>query len=257
MKNLKNQGDIWDHYVKNVFPNKKSNSDRELNYPGDEWAKLEFWDQIYSDIFVPLVKSESKYFIEIGSGSGKQTIRTINNFDVRELHSFDISSEFIKVFNERFSDSLGKTVFSHKLNDDYSHIYQISKRRKLVNKIDCVYSFDAMVHVDLQHLLSYFVTAAQVLKLDGHLIMDVANAMSQKGIDKLFRDIKSYYKFFGAACTKFQFMSKEIIESFLTMLGFEVNFYDDPRGHCLFSAQLKSKINVADISIKYDLFNIK
>jgi len=256
MKNLKNQGDIWDHYVKNVFPNKKSNSDRELNYPGDEWAKLEFWDQIYSDIFVPLVKSESKYFIEIGSGSGKQTIRTINNFDVRELHSFDISSEFIKVFNERFSDSLGKTVFSHKLNVDYYHIYQIMERRSLIDKVDCLYSFDAMVHVDLQHLVSYFITAAKVLKIGGYIIMDVANAASEKGKDKLYRDVKSYYRFFGAACTKFQFISPDIVEIILKDLGFEISHYPDPRGHALFSAKLTTKSKVDFISSKYQLFDI-
>ena len=253
MNNLKNQGDIWDHYVKNVFPTKKDNFERKLEYPGDEWARTEFWDNLYSNIFVPNINKNAKYFFEIGSGSGKQSKRTLSSFNVHELHSFDISQQFIETFSERFKTLLGTKVFPHLLTSNYAYIYEIAKKRRLLHEVDCFYSFDAMVHVDFQHLFSYFLNAALILKINGAIIMDVATVETNKGFDKLCNDVSNYYHFFGAACTKFQFMSKSMITDVLNKLDFEVEYYSDKRGHILFVAKLKSRNSVNEIIERYNL----
>ncbi len=252
-KNLNTQGDVWDHYVTKSFPGKKEQSD-DYNFPGDEWAKPKLWNSIFEEIMVPELGREAQYFIEIGSGSGKQSVRTLKHFNVKELHSFDISSEFIKVYKERFKSELGSKMFAHKLSHDYMHIYNICERRNLTGKVDCLYSFDAMVHVDLQHLFGYFLNAALVLKSGGKIIMDVANYKSDKGFDKLVRDVKSYYKFFGAACTKFQFLSEDVVQYLLPKIGFDVKICEDPRGHCLFVAELIDRDLALDAAKEHGLF---
>ena len=254
--NLKTQGDVWDHYVKNAFP-KKQNENEALKYPGDEWAQQSFWDKVYTDVMIPELGTDASYFVELGSGAGKQSIRTLKHFNVKELHSFDISDEFLKVYEERFSNKIGSEVFVHKLTGQHDYILEIIKNRGLMGKVDGFYSFDAMVHVDLQHLVSYFMVAAFVLKPEGKLIMDVANGKSTKGFEKMIRDIKNYYRFFGAACTKFQFLSDELISSVLNNIGFEVKFFNsDPRQHCFFIAKLVDRNKAIELNKTFDIYKL-
>ena len=55
------------------------------------------------------------------------------------------------------------------------------QERGLRERIDAIYSFDAMVHVDLHTLVVCLVTAAKVLRTDGVLAMSAADACSEKG----------------------------------------------------------------------------
>ena len=230
MSNQKNynQGDIWDHYVKNSFPNvQKKQADRDLKFPGDEWQTDKFWDYVFAEVFV-----------EIGSGAGKQTDRILKQYPNSKVIAFDISAQFLDSYKERFSDQLNKRVFPFLLNGDFTYIYDTVKSLGYAGKVDCLYSMDAMVHVDLQHLISYWLSAALVLKDQGKLIMDVANYKTDKGFAKLMRDVKNYYRFHGAACTKFQFMSEDVIANILPKIGFLPKFYMDPRQYCLFEGKL-------------------
>lgn len=252
MSNKKNynQGDIWNHYVQNSFPKvKEKQAERNLQYPGDEWQTDKFWDYVFNEIFAKAIPKNAEYFIEIGSGAGKQTAKILEQYPNSKVIAFDISSQFLDAYKERFSGQLNKRVFANLLNEEFTFIFDTIKKMGLVGKIDCFYSMDAMVHVDLQHLISYWLSAALVLKDRGKLIMDVANYKTEKGFAKMMRDIKNYYRFHGAACTKFQFMSEDVVGSILPKIGFLPKFHKDPRQYCLFEGVLVER-NLALDEIK-------
>jgi hypothetical protein len=48
--------------------------------------------------------------------------------------------------------------------ENASEILEDLNGRGLIRKLDCLFSIDAMVHVDLQYLASYFLTAALSLR---------------------------------------------------------------------------------------------
>ena len=60
-------------------------------------------------------------------------------------------------------------------------------------QVDAVYSIEAMVHVDLQYLMAYLLTAAAALRPEGKLIMTLATMNSDHGFGKLLRDVRNFW----------------------------------------------------------------
>jgi hypothetical protein len=85
----------------------------------------------------------------------------------------------------------------------------------LLGKIDGVYSFDAMVHVDLHTLFVYWMSAAKVLRPGGVLAMSVADACNEKGFMKLLHNAPGVYRLQGNTGGHFMWISREIVESTL------------------------------------------
>ena len=61
-------------------------------------------------------------------------------------------------------------------------------------EIDAVYSIAAMVHVDLQYLIAYLVTAAAVLRPEGKPILFLATAATDAGFQKLAKDVHNFWE---------------------------------------------------------------
>lgn len=233
------QGDVWNHYVDVAFPKVKESRPEVLN-PGDEWAgNGAFWDLIVESTLLSHLPEDS-VLIEIGSGAGKQTRRVLERMTDSRVFVFDVSSAFIRTLTSNLGDQFGNRLTITQLSDDHREIVNLMDEQGFRGKVDALYSYDAMVHVDMQSLMSYFISATKVLKKGGIVAMDVANILSDQGFEKCIRDVKNYYRFHGAACTKFQFMSPQMIDSVLSRLGFSVNFIDDNRGHCLFVAHFEN-----------------
>jgi len=81
-----------------------------------------------------------------------------------------------------------------------------------------------MVHVDLQFLIVYFITAALALKENGLMIMTLANAVSQNGFKHLLNGAKPNYPLQGKPTAKFEYLSPDIVDLILGQMGFQVNY---------------------------------
>jgi hypothetical protein len=102
--------------------------------------------------------------------------------------------------------------------------------------LDAVFAIDVMVHVPLQDLVTYAITAALALRPGGKFIFTAADATSERGFTKLVGDIRWTYQDqrdpvggqpLGAA--RFQWMSPQLVETVLERLGFTVQI--DPGLH--------------------------
>ena len=102
------------------------------------------------------------------------------------------------------------------------------ERLDMAGKLDGFFSMDAMVHVDLQYLIPYFLTAAVALREGGHLIMTLADASTPAGFDFLISRASAYYGADVEPLGKFEWASRDIARSIVERLGFEVVMCDSP-----------------------------
>ncbi|MGH8542407.1 MAG: hypothetical protein ACREX3_01915 [Gammaproteobacteria bacterium] len=88
-----------------------------------------------------------------------------------------------------------------------------------------------MVHVDLQYLIVYLITAALTLRPGGKLILTLADATCDRGFRKLLTDIQRTWitqnRPLGRG--KFEWMSSDMVRLILPRLGFEVDLLDTLR----------------------------
>jgi hypothetical protein len=94
---------------------------------------------------------------------------------------------------------------------------------------DAVYSIDVLVHVTMEHLLAYLITAAAVLKPGGKIVLTLANAASDKGFGKLLKDVARSYPVANppVGAGRFFWLAPQIVETVLPRLGFEIDLMDD------------------------------
>ena len=236
-------GYCWDQYV---IESKRSNEKKNGCWVGDEWGNNNFWQGVYEATMFKYVADDSKKFVEIGSGAGKQAILTLEHYKQGHLKCFDVSQEFISVLQRRceqfFKDN---RIEANLLNFDPEFICKNLRKSGWLDKVDCFYSFDAMVHVDLQILMTYWITAALSLRVGGHLIMSVADATTDNGWGKLLLDTKHCYAHQGQMIPKFEWLSPDLVQSCLSRLGFRVLF-ESSLNHrdYWFVAQLEQKTTI-------------
>jgi SAM-dependent methyltransferase len=201
----------------------------QLSFPGDEWGTKEHWKQLFMQLFVQQGVEQWKHSFEIGSGSGKFTDLVWNaNADVK-ICCLDVAPNFLEIVKTRFQPRLGQTLYTF-------HIVQSASDFPLEDAftqlgwplLDAVYSIDAMVHVDLQYLISYFVSASRILKPGGKLIMTLADCTSPTGFEKLIRDTRQFFKIAGQQCPKFEWLCPEAVNFIMAQLGFKVVFLQSP-----------------------------
>lgn len=238
---IRNQADFWDHYTDHDFPARQARSKMSLEMPGDEWMPREFWNKLVPTVLISRLDADEPVLVEIGAGAGKQTKIVLEHKPGAKIYSFDISASFIRSFEKYLGETAGDRVEAILLGKDWRQMLRDLSHRGAAGKVDAFYAFDAMVHVDLQALMAYFITAVHALKPGGFIVMDVADSTSDLGFSKLLNDVKHYYPFHGAPCAKFMFTSPAIIEDILVKLGFTVEFIPDERGHCLFVARLADR----------------
>ena len=216
-------GDVWDRYVAKAFP--KLQEQRDLTYPGEEWGNETRWQAIFEHLFVSAGVANWQYAVEIGGGGGKYTERVLLSNDLVKIWGFDVSQNFLDATSERLGNYANR-LFLHRLDDQPDAILKLLQDAGIVRQVDALFSIDAMVHVDLQYLVAYWINAALVLRPGGHVIMTLADPTTQVGFEKLIRDIRKFYRFQGAVCPKFEYLSKQIVEHVLTNLGFDIEVLD-------------------------------
>jgi phospholipid N-methyltransferase len=198
---------------------------KEGTWPGNEWGTEESWERIFRTMFQDFGVANWKHCAEIGPGAGKYTSFVLRN-SACDIIAFDISPEYIKILCERLCQDIeaGRLHPVILEGQHASEMFEQIRERDLVRGLDAVYSIDAMVHVDLQFLMAYLVTAALTLKLGGHLILTLPNALSSAGFESLLKGIVRFYPMQGQPSAKFEWLSVDLIRGLLERLGFKVNF---------------------------------
>ncbi len=223
-----NYGKYWDHYVSEDFNNvikdvKDENGQPKYRWPGDEWGDQEFWNKVFDKLFVKHVPTESRFFVEIGPGSGKYSVLVLEEFRDAKLKCFDVSAEFLNVLKTRCQKHINEGGLEPILMDyNYRFLYDNLEHSEWIGKVDCLFSIDSMVHVDLQYLTAYWITAALALRIGGKLIMSLADATTDGGYAKLINDIAVYFPLQEKMSSKFEWISPDLVQSVLGRLGFEI-----------------------------------
>lgn len=179
-------------------------------------------------------------------GGARYTTIALERFQDASILTFDVSEVFDRVLRKRCRKYVASgRLRPYLLNRDPFFFVDQVRRQNLLGEIDGVYSFDAMVHVDLHTLLIYWLSAAKVLRPGGVLAMNVADACSEHGFMKLLHDSPGVYGLAGAAGGHFMWTSSDMVETLLGRLGFELA-YTKGNGRDLFlSAKLTEPDRVA------------
>jgi cyclopropane fatty-acyl-phospholipid synthase-like methyltransferase len=217
----------WDSYAEQ---SKEKFLSSGSGWPGDEWGNEQAWADIFKAMFLDFSAETWEHAVEIGGGSGKYTKKLLDA-SPSKIIAFDISAAYQKIMKERLVDyidcgRLDTVVIEGKVP---SELYDYINYKGLVRKLDAFFSIDAMVHVDLQYLTTYFLTAALTLKPEGHLVMTLTNAVSSSGFQHLLLGVKRFYNLQGKPSAKFEWLSPEIVRTVLSNMGFLVTFV--PVGH--------------------------
>jgi SAM-dependent methyltransferase len=225
-------GQLWDVYVAEAFP-KLQQADARLLYPGQEWGNEKSWQRVFEKLFVPAGVAQWDAAIEIGGGGGKYTERVLRASDKVRLFGFDVSRNFLDATAARLGDFVEAGRLSlHEIDPvQPDAMFTALSAQGLARKVDAVFSIDAMVHVDLTYLTTYWMNAALLLKPGGRVLMTLADPTTVGGFQKILRDIRKFYRFQGRICPKFEYLSAEIAGFVLRRLGFEIELLEPWSNH--------------------------
>jgi cyclopropane fatty-acyl-phospholipid synthase-like methyltransferase len=218
----------WDKYVTEQFPRQADRDD--VRWPGDEWGAEQRWMRSFETLFQPAEVENWKNAVEIGQGSGKYTKLVFDAAPECKIAAFDVSSEYLSVCGERLAEEkeAGRLHLEHLKSERADEMILALERLGMAHQLDGFFSMDAMVHVDLQYLMAYFLTASVALREGGYLIMTLADSTTDRGFDFLVSRIARFYGQQGQPVGKFEWISNEIVRSVLGRLGFEIVKADNP-----------------------------
>ena len=233
-------GQYWDLYVRSIFPQIRAHDpagDR-LAWPGDEWGTPEIWERIYQMVFAPEFDPPPARAVEIGPGAGKYTGMVLDHCPTAEILAVDVSPAYLAVLEERLAPAIAAgRLATARLLPEWDHLARLVAERGWRGSVDLVFSIDAMVHVDLQYLVAYWMAAADALRPGGKMIMSVADATSPHGFEKLMADVPTYFATQGKITSKFEWLCPPMVAHVLDRLGFEVRFLPKLAGRdCWFVA---------------------
>jgi hypothetical protein len=238
---MKDHGAVWDRYVDSEFPDKRAQGQAPDDTPGSEWSSPELWRGILADTLFDRVRRDDPGLIEIAPGAGKQSRLVLDHYADPRILAFDVSRRFLDAYERALGDEIGRRVFPQQLGDDHREIVHAAERHRLTRRIDALYSFDSMVHVDFQQLMNFLITGLFVLRRGGLIVMDLADMESEAGFERLVADAPTHYARHGAPSAKFMFVHRAMLESALPRLGFDVEIRPHPLGNLLFVATLRQR----------------
>ncbi|MDQ3678047.1 MAG: class I SAM-dependent methyltransferase [Actinomycetota bacterium] len=218
-------GRFWDHYVENLSEKLSHGDDGALDWPGDEWGSPAAWSARFADLFEPAV-GEWRRAVEIGPGSGKYTLKVLERTPDVAVRAYDTSAKFLQVCMQRCEQH----VSSGRLSPNVLHAVDPAQLLDDLDaadwrrQVDGFVSIDVMVHIDLQYLIVYWLTAALVLRPQGQLVMTLNDITRESGFQKLLADIEWTFPSQGRplGSGKFEWLSPDIVKSILPRLGFRV-----------------------------------
>jgi SAM-dependent methyltransferase len=222
-------GSQWDNYVRSWGDSPSG----RLEWPGDEWGTPEVWERVFNRLFVPAEVASWKRAVEIGPGSGKYTLKVLESSSA-EVRAYDISGRFLEVCEKRCRMQVEEGRLS-------LHLLSATQSNQILSdldacgwrgKLDAFYSIDAMVHVDLQYMIVYLLTAALSLKPGGQLLLTLANVVNERGFRMLLEGASAYWHTqdpMAETPGKFEWLSADMVRYILKRLGFELTVMTSDR----------------------------
>lgn len=241
---------VWDRYQEEVFPGIKSRRNaraQQRNEPliawgGEEWGFEPAVADIIDKTFPHYPAGTKLKLVEIGGGAGRFTVPILRRYPGAELLAFDVSPVYLGALGERLkAEGLLERANLHRLDDDPDTMGRAIASKGLVGNVDIVFSYDAMVHVDLPTLMVYFMTAGMTLKPGGSIVMSVADPTTDEGGAQLRRSCRRIYSEMGRPSVKFIYSSRESIRAALDGIGFETTFLSGNGRDLYFSSKLADK----------------
>lgn len=221
-------GRYWDYYIEKWGDLHARGG--ELEWPGDEWGAPAGWDGLFRTLFLPAGVESWQRAVEIGPGSGKYTLKVLERSEAA-VRGYDVSAKFLEVCEQRCTQAIGQGRLSLRLLESDRTDEMLSDLASFgwERQVDGFFSINAMVHVDLQYLLVYLITAGLVLRPGGKLVLTLADATSDQGFEKLLRDIAWTYPVQARplGSGKFEWLSPDLVRSVLPRLGFELDLLND------------------------------
>jgi len=218
---------FWDKYAE-TWNQIKPSLGESCVWPGDEWGNAATWEDMFQQLFVRAGVTTWERAVEIGAGSGKFTLRVLGASSA-QVRAYDVSAQYLKVCENRCGEWVQKRRLSLNLLNTSMASHMLSDLRACgwQRRVDGFYSIDAMVHVDLQYLIAYLLTAAVVLKPGGKLVLTLADATSALGFPALLQDICWTFPLQASplGSSKFEWLSPDLIRTVLTRLGFNVDWF--------------------------------
>jgi SAM-dependent methyltransferase len=241
----------WDEYIASWGRAQIEDGDpRKKSWPGDEWGKKTHWEQVFRSMFLDFGARDWRHSVEIGAGSGKYARLLLDHSD-SDIVALDISPAFLDVLRRRLATEIdaGRVIPVLLDGKSSSEILDFLDHRGLTGRLDAFYSIDAMVHVTLQHLITYLLTAAVTLRKGGMLLLTLPNATSDKGFATLLDDARRCYsQQRDPNIPRFEWLSPESVSDVLAKLGFKVQFMLPFGGSMLEYRDLHVAATLTDLS---------
>lgn len=230
----------WDRYVEEWLQRKKPDSGDQA-WPGDEWGSPNTWETVYRCLFVPAGVEHWRRAVEIGSGSGKYTSQVLARSGA-VVRAYDVSARFLEICKTRCQELIDQERLT-------LHLLAAASADEMLadltacgwqRTVDAFYSIDAMVHVDLQYLIVYLITAGLALKPGGKLLLSLADATNDLGFRQMLEDIWYTYpeQINPVGSRKFEWTSPDLVRSILPRLGFQLEWFNNAFRDIFFFATL-------------------
>jgi SAM-dependent methyltransferase len=220
LSNPKSNADYWDR-----FATLRSKQHEAIGaWAGDEWGSPERWSRLFDSMFRQHLPEDPRWALEIGPGAGKYTLLVLSEYARCNVIAADVSSAYLDILRERCATEIAAgRIFPYLIGTELDTLDKMIEGRGLQSgSLDFIYSIDAMVHVDLQFLIVYWLAATRLLKPGGKMIMTVADATRPMGFYRLIENAEKTFKYPDRNIGKFEWVSKELAEDVLGKLGFDV-----------------------------------
>ncbi|MDJ1170873.1 sulfotransferase domain-containing protein [Roseofilum sp. BLCC_M154] len=202
----------WDNYAQNW-----TSTAPDYQHVGDEWigkqagaaSSLSEYEQlIETHLIAPYIQSGDRV-LEIGIGGGKTAALLLNY--CQELVCADISAQMLKATQERLGTERTSYVKLNGLTLDGIQ----------PGSIDVCFCYDTMVHIEPRDIYNYLAQIPPLLRGRRLCLFHHSNILSPLGWEKFLNDYP--HNLLGKRDgTAFSIMTNEIMEKFLTTLGYEI-----------------------------------
>jgi hypothetical protein len=215
--------DAWDKYVRRFYASNPAGT------PGEEWGDERTWEFRFDTLFRPYGIERCLMACEIGAGSGKYTRKVLASSNARIICA-DVSEEFLTVLRKEMKPDVdaGRCIPVYLEARHPDELLTYISNLGMSGGLDFFYSIDTMVHIDLQLVMAYWITAALTLKPGGKMVITLADPATDRGRQKLMEDIKPYYHQQGLPGLRFAWMYKDMVADLLEKIGFRILKCDNP-----------------------------
>lgn len=212
-------GAFFDDYVRRVFPSRRATAGADWQWPGDEWADSDLREATWRRIVGHCEPGTLKEIVEIGPGSGKYTQMALDRTPAH-LTVYEISGAFLEILAERCADAAasGRLDARHIAWTDNEGLLRDYDSR--LGTADLWFAVDVLLMMDFQSTLVYLISAASMLRPGGRLVATFADGGTKSGVERMLRDAGRHSAFDSAACTRFHWIDRSLLETVLPALGF-------------------------------------